>query len=190
MVVVEAPTRKFTVREYYQMAEAGILHEDDRIELIEGKIVEMAPIGSRHALCLDRLNRAFQLNMRAGEGLIRVQNPIRLSDETEPEPDLAVASLVQGEERYAEAHPAPADILLVVEVADSSLIYDRKTKVPLYAAAGIPEYWLVDLVGNRIEVYRDPSAGSFRDVRIVNREDKIAPLSFPHIEVTLADLIG
>lgn len=172
------------------MAEAGILHEDDRIELIEGKIVEMAPIGSRHAFCLDRLNRLFQLNMRAGEGLIRVQNPIRLSDETEPEPDLAVATLVHGEERYAEAHPSSADVLLVVEVADSSLVYDRRTKVPLYAAAGIPEYWLIDLVGNRIEVYRNPLAGSFSDVKVLGRGDKISPLSFPQIEVTLANLIG
>jgi len=188
MVLVEAPARKFNVTEYYRMAEAGILHEDDRIELIEGKIVEMTPIGSRHALCLERLNRVFQMGVKADQGLIRIQDPIRLSDETEPQPDLVIASVTQGEDRYADAHPAPEDVLLVVEVADSSLVYDRNTKVPLYAAAGIPEYWLIDLVRNRIEVYRSPSSGSFKDVRTFDREDVASPLHFPKVQIRLADL--
>ena len=170
------------------MGKAGILRPDDRVELIKGVIVEMAPIGSRHAFCVDGLTRTFQRALTDAEGWVRTQHPVSLSDDSEPQPDVVIAR--PPADQYLQRHPEPGDILLVVEVADSSLVYDRRTKVPLYAAAGIPEYWLIDLVGYRIEVYRDPSGGSFRDVRLLNREDKIAPLAFPHIEVTLADLIG
>lgn len=146
--------RRFTVDEYYRMGEAGIFGEDDRVELLDGQIYVMSPIGSEHASCVDRLTRLFV--RRAGDDVIvRIQNPIRLNEASEPEPDLAL--LHPRDDAYASEHPGPEDTMLVVEVADTSLSFDRDVKLPLYAAAGLPEVWLVDLEADTIHVYRDPS---------------------------------
>jgi Uma2 family endonuclease len=137
-VTVELATRRFTVAEYYRMGKAGILRPDDRVELIRGVIVEMAPIGSRHAYCVDRLTRIFQRALRDEEGWVRTQHPVSLPGDSEPHPDLVIARGPGNQ--YAQRHPQPDEVLLLIEVADSSLVYDRRTKVPLYAGAGIPEY--------------------------------------------------
>lgn len=134
--------RRFTVREYYRMAQAGILTKDDRVELLEGEIVEMAPIGPRYAGAVDRLTELFVRNF-AGAALTRVQNPIHLDEHTEPQPDLAL--LRPRADFYTTGHPTPEDILLVVEIAETSADVDRDVKMPLYARSGIPEAWLVDL---------------------------------------------
>jgi Uma2 family endonuclease len=178
--------RRFTVDEYYRMAEAGILHEDDRIELIEGEIVEMAPIGSNHASNVDRLTHLFF--ERVGRGaIIRVQSPIHLGEYSEPQPDITL--LRPRPDFYASAHPGPQDVLLVAEVAETSIAYDREVKSPIYARAGIREYWIVDLAGESVEVYRDPSPDGYRLIRLLKHGDRIAPEAFPDVEIAIDDVL-
>lgn len=178
--------RQFTSAEYHAMAEAGILSEDERVELIAGEIVRMAPIGSRHAGCVKRLNRRFShLGDRA---LVSVQDPIALSPSHEPEPDLAI--LRPREDDYAQFHPAPADILLVIEVADFSVEYDRDVKIPLYARAGIPEAWLVDLIQRVVVIYRAPSESGYDDVRILHPGDSLSPQAFQDFELAVDAILG
>lgn len=186
-MVVQVAKRLFTVDEYYQMAQAGILSEDDRVELIEGEIVEMTPIGSRHAACADRLNQFFSERVR-GRAIIRVQNPIRLSEYSEPQPDLAL--LQPRSDFYAQAHPEPENVLLVVEVAETSADSDRSVKVPLYARAGVPEVWLVDLAGECIESYRKPSPKGYGEVRRMWRGEHFSPQAFPDVKLAVDDVLG
>lgn len=158
--------RLFTVDDYHRMAETGILNEDDRVELIEGEIVEMNPIGSRHAGCVIRLTHL--LTRAVGErAIVSVQNPVQLGDRSEPQPDLLL--LRPRPDFYAEAHPGPADVLLLIEVADASTANDRNVKLPLYARAGIPEVWLIDLENEVVEVYRGPAADGFTEVARIPR---------------------
>lgn len=169
------------------MAEAGIFQEDDRVELLEGEIIRMTPIGSRHATCVRRLNRLF--SMAAGERVIvDVQNPIRLGEHSEPQPDLTL--LRPRQDFYAEAHPGPADILLVVEVAESSANMDREVKVPLYARARLPEVWLVDLAEERIEVYRQPSPHGYEEVQHLGRGQHVTAQAFPDLVLAVGDILG
>ena len=186
MAQPQVTRRKFTVEEYHLLARAGVLKEDDRVELLEGEIVEMSPIGSRHAACVDRLNRVFS---RLGERtIVRVQSPLRLGDLAEPQPDLAL--LRPRSDFYATAHPGPEDVLLVVEVAETSSDYDRQIKIPLYARWGIPEAWLVDLDQDRVEVHRDPSPEGYRDVRAIPRCEALAPGAFPDLDRRAQDVLG
>jgi len=179
--------RRFTVDEYHRMAQAGILAEDDRVELIDGEIVEMPAIGSRHAACVDRLTRVFSL--RVGDhAVVRVQNPIWLGSRSEPQPDLAL--LRPRADFYASAHPAAADVLLVIEVADVSLEYDRSVKVPLYAAAGIAEAWIVDLAGGVVEVYRRPGPRGYGDVGRVSRGDVLSVGALAGVTLAVAEVIA
>ncbi len=180
--------RKFTVEEYHRLAEAGILGEDDRVELIEGEIVEMSPIGPRHAGAVNRIRYYLTPIEASGRALINVQNPIRLGDFGEPEPDIAL--LRPQPDFYATGHPGPEDVLLVVEVAETSAGYDRQVKVPLYARWGIPEAWLVDLEQDRMEVYRGPSPDGYREVQVVARGEQIAPAAFPEAKLRVDDLLG
>jgi len=183
---VQTLKRLFTVEEYYQMAQSGILAEDDRVELIEGEILEMSPIGSRHAACVKRLNQLF--SQPAGRRfLISVQDPIHLGGHSEPQPDLAL--LQPRDDFYGQAHPEPEDVLLIIEVAETSADYDRETKIPLYAKAGIPETWLVELGEDYIEVFRKPSANGYAEVRQVRRGQVIAPQVLPEVELAAADIL-
>ena len=178
--------RRFTSAEYHAMAKAGILSEDERVELIAGEIVRMAPIGSRHAGCVKRLNRRFS---RLGDrALVSVQDPIALSPAHEPEPDLAI--LRPRQDDYTQSHPTPADVLLVIEVADFTVEYDRDVKIPLYARAGIPEAWLVDLIQRVIEVYRDPSENGYRETRVLHYGDPLSPQAFPDFELIVEAILG
>ena len=182
------PTRRrFTVDEYYRMAQAGILHEDDRVELLEGEIVQMAPIGSGHAGRVLRLATWFSARL-AGRALVNVQNPVRLSSGSEPEPDIAL--LRPRPDFYTTAHPRPEDVLLIVEVAETSLTYDRDVKVPLYAAAGIPEVWIVALAAERVLVYRSPHAGRYQHAVTVERGSTLAPAAFPDLALPVGELLG
>ena len=159
---------RWTVRDYYRLASAGILNEDSRVELINGEVVDMAPIGSVHAFALNGLSRA--LFRRLGEQfLIRVQDPIHLDDHSEPQPDLVVAQ----DRNYSAGHPQAPDILLVVEVADTTLAYDRDIKVPLYARSGIPQVWLLDVNTKRLTVYLEPTAEGYRQVSTPGAEDSL-----------------
>ena len=169
------------------MAEVGILREDDRVELIRGEIIEMSPPGRRHVAFVDNLNQLLVLRL-AGRAIVSVQNPIALSDDTEPQPDLAVRRLrsVPYKEREAYAE----DALLLIEVADTSLAYDRSTKLRVYADAGIPEYWVVDCSAESVDVYRRPGAAGYEDVRRLTGQATVAVLSFPDVVLTTAEIFA
>jgi Uma2 family endonuclease len=180
-----APHR-FTIDEYHRMADAGLFGEDDRIELLDGEIVEMAPIGSRHAGCVNKLTRLF-IERAQGRGIVAVQNPILVPDHSEPQPDLAV--LRPRSDDYAEAHPLPPDVLLVVEVADTTVAWDRRRKVPLYAAASLLEVWLVDLPAGAIEVFRDAHDGEYTAVTTARPGDVLAPLGLPEVQLRVDEIL-
>ncbi len=179
--------RVFTVGEYYRMAEASILTEEDRVELIAGQIVAMSPIGSRHAACVKRLN--LLLGKMIGDSmLLGVQDPIALDAYSEPEPDLVL--LRPRADFYATAHPAAGDVLLAIEVADTSASYDREVKVPLYAQAGIPEVWLIDLQQGRIEVYARPQGNAYQQRIQVAANDAFTSPTVAGLTLAAADLLG
>jgi Uma2 family endonuclease len=186
-VEMAATRRRFTRAEYYRMAEAGILREHDRVELIRGEIVEMSPIGRRHRAFVGNLNQLLVLRL-AGRAVVWVQNPIVLSEDTEPQPDLAV--LRHPPVPYKEREADGADTLLLVEVADSSLAYDRSTKLRLYGEARIPEYWVVDCAGEVVEVYRAPGPDGYRDVSRVSRAGSLRLQAFPDVELPLAEIFA
>lgn len=176
---------RFTVDNYYRMAKSGILRPDDRVELIDGEVVRMSPIGARHAFAVSKLTQ--MLIARLGErAFITSQSPLRISSYNEPEPDIML--LVPGDERYGNAHPGPADVLLLIEVSDTSLGYDRRVKLPLYGEAGIPEVWIIDLKGHRLFAYSQPQSGSYTLVRTVAYDQQIAPAAFPDLSLSLDDL--
>lgn len=188
-MALQVARRLFTLAEYYQLAEAGILHEDDRVELINGEILEMAPIGSRHAGCVKRLNLFFAPRV-GDQAIVSIQDPVHLNNRSAPQPDMAL--LVPRPDCYAASHPGPQDVLLVVEVADSSVGFDRHTKIPLYGRAGIREAWLVDLTEGQITVYRQPTTSrrGYRDVQDSTRGMALAPLAFPDLRLTVEDVLG
>lgn len=179
--------RLFTVAEYHKMAEVGILSEDDRVELLEGEVVAMSPIGSRHAACVDRLTQ-YWVAEAGGHAIVRVQGPIRLGEHSEPQPDLAL--LKPRADFYASSHPGPEDVLLVIEVAETSAAVDREVKVPLYARFGVPEVWLVDLAGGQVEVFREPSAERYQEVTVLRRGDSLAPAFLPDLLLPVDAVLG
>ncbi len=178
--------RLFTVQEYHQMAEAGVLHEDDRIELIHGKIIQMSPIGRNHAAIVRRLAN-FLIPQLASQAIVDVQNPVRINEHSEPEPDIMV--LPFRDDYYAESGVTPQDVLLLIEVSDSTLRYDRNTKIPLYATAGIPEVWIVNVDKQQLEVYLQPSEDRYQSMTTLNREDTISATQLP-FSAQVKDLIG
>ena len=183
LATADPPRRhRLTVSDYYRMAEVGILAPDARVELIDGEIFDMAPPGSLHAATVDQLSEILTLSA-AGKAVVRVQNPIRLSELSEPQPDLSL--LMRRDDFYRRHHPGPADVLLVVEVADSSLGFDRDTKVALYATHGIPEMWLVDLRGRRLVRHRVPRQGSYTQV---DEPDLGAPIEISALAGVAVDL--
>ena len=168
--------RRFTVDEFHRMAEVGILHEDDRVELIGGEIVEMNPIGGRHARCVTELTRVL-VSVVGDDVRVSPQNPVRLDEHQEPQPDVAVH---RASERYRAGElPTPEDVLLLIEVADTSLTSDRDVKLPLYARAGIAEVWLVDLTANVIERHTEPSENGYRLVRRAGRGESLESVVLP-----------
>jgi len=169
-------TRRFTVSEYHRMAEAGILGEDDRVELINGRLYVMSPIGSQHAACVDRLARLFFTAIGTDEARVRIQNPILIDPASEPEPDVA---LVEPKETYAARHPRPDEVLLIVEVSGSTLEFDQTTKLPLYAQAGIPEVWIVALDEDRVHVYRQPKPDRYVEHTTADRGGSLTVQALP-----------
>lgn len=179
--------RWFTASEYNRMAEAGILTEDDRVELIEGEIIEMSPIGSRHAACVNRLN--MLLSSQSGRDLIvSVQNPILVDDYSEPEPDVAV--LRMRDDYYAQALPEASDVLLVIEVADTSVEIDRSVKIPLYARTGIPLTILADLPNELVEVYSEPVNGQYQSMESFKRGDSFRLKTLPQLSLNVDAILG
>jgi Uma2 family endonuclease len=186
-MAVRFARRRFSVDDYSRMAEAGILGEDDRVELIDGEVIEMPPIGPEHAGGVRRLATLFRRAI-GDAAIVDVQNPVRLDEHSEPVPDLAL--LRHRHDLYASSHPTPEDVLLLVEVAKATVEYDRRVKAPLYARAGITEYWLVDLNRDVVVVYRGPHAAGYSVERAHRRGEQISPLAFPHLQLSVADLLG
>jgi Uma2 family endonuclease len=179
---------RFSVEDYHAMGRAGILTEDDRVELIEGEIVAMSPVGSRHMACVNRLSELFHQHLPYNGAIVSVQNPIRLSRRSEPEPDVA---LLKRRADFYEAHPpGPADVLLLVEVADTSASTDRTLKLPLYAHHGIAEVWLVVIEAQQVEVYRQPSAQGYGEMQVRVRGEALSVLAFPDIALPVDHVLG
>lgn len=176
---------RLTVAEYYRMAEVGILQADARVELIEGEVIDRPPIGSLHAGTVDYIDHSLRLAC-GGRAIIRTQNPVFLNPHSEPQPDIAL--LRPRPDFYRGAHPTPADVLLLVEVADTTLAYDTQIKLPLYARHGIPEVWLVDLTNQRFIVHRSPTSAGFQDAQPLPDLFAVTPLLLPGVTVDLSAL--
>jgi Uma2 family endonuclease len=191
-MAVPIQKRFVTVDEYHRMGEEGVFPPGARVELIRGEIVEMSPIGPGHAGSVRRFIRNFSARL-SPYAIVDAQNPVELREqESEPQPDITLLRLQ--DDLYSTATPTPRDTLLVVEVADSSLSLDRRVKMHLYAEAGIPESWLVDLNSNTLFVYRRPSPEGYQDVRAYHRGEHrgetVAPEAFPDVRFTLDEILG
>jgi Uma2 family endonuclease len=179
--------RLFTVDEYYRMAEVGILHPEERVELIEGVIYNMSPANSPHAGCVNTLNKL--LTKIAGDlALLSVQNPLFVDEHSEPEPDVAL--LRPREDNYRESHPTPKDAFLIIEVSDSTIDTDRRDKVPLYAQAGVAVLWIVDVQKSAIDVYTVPSEGQFTKFERIGRGQSIEVRGIPGAILHVDDIFG
>lgn len=186
-MAAQAVRYRLTVDDYHRMAETNILTEDDRVELLNGELFEMAAIGSRHAACVNRLSNLIA-ERRSDRFIVSTQNPVRLTSYSEPQPDISV--LRPRTDFYASGHPGPEDVLFLIEVADSSADYDRTTKVPLYAASNIPEVWLVDLNAQEIEVFRVPSSHGYKETKRYMAGDNIASAAFPDLTLVVDEILA
>ncbi|HTV72852.1 MAG TPA: Uma2 family endonuclease [Candidatus Acidoferrales bacterium] len=185
-VDVQLRRHRFSVEAYDEMVAQGILTSDDRVELLAGDILEMAPIGSRHAAFVSRLGRLLTLALHE-HAIVRVQSPVALPPDSQPEPDIAIVR--PREDFYARSHPRAGDVLLLIEVADSSLTLDRTVKEPLYAAAGIAELWIVDLRAEAIAVCAKPECGTYTERSIGRREATLTPTAFPEVTVRVQEIL-
>jgi Uma2 family endonuclease len=179
--------KRFTAEEYRLMVDAGVFDEDSRIELIDGEIFEMCPIGPRHVAAVNRLNRLLSL-LLADVAIISIQNPIALNESTVPLPDLTL--LKWKDDFYKQALASPQDILAVIEVSDTTADKDRLVKIPGYARAQLPEAWLVDLYNDRIEIYSQPLNGIYQEVRIVQRGQELVSKTLPQLKLNADEILG
>jgi Uma2 family endonuclease len=186
-MAIQSAKQLISVDDYHRMAEDGFFAQDERTELIEGEIVEMTPIGNPHALGVLRLTLFFHRRL-LDRALINPQNPVRLGPWSEPQPDLAL--LAWRDDLYASTAPTLQDCRLLVEVSDSSLHYDRRVKMPLYARHGIPESWILNLPEDVLEVYRRPGPDGYAEVRRFHRGDVVAPEAFPDAVFAVSELLG
>jgi len=183
----EVVKKLFTVDEYHRMGEVGIFTEDDRVELIQGEIIQMSPIGNRHVVCVDRATNIL-VSTLGKEGLVSIQNPLQLDNYSEPQPDVIV--LKPRADYYSGRTRTPSDVLLMIEVSDTTLRYDCNVKVPLYAASGVFEIWIEDLQNDAILIYRDPAGITYKTTFTRRRGEAISPLAFPGVAFAVDDLLG
>jgi Uma2 family endonuclease len=183
--MVNTQIRPLTTAEYYGMIESGIIREGERVELISGQLFTMAAKGTRHTVSTTRLIEELPRLIQR-RAIVRCQDPITLPNNSEPEPDIVIARLRSDD--YINSHPSPADIILVIEVADSTIKFDRDTKAPLYAATGISEYWIVNLIDDRLEIYRQPEGAIYTSVQIVTPPRSINLPEFSEIALNISDL--
>lgn len=182
-----ATKHRFTTDEYDRMGKAGVFPPGERVELIDGEIVEMSPIGEAHAAGVKRVNRLFSERLGA-KVLLGIQDPIRLGKHSEPQPDVVL--LHPRTDFYAGGHPGPKDVFLIVEVSDTTLDYDRDVKIPLYARAGVRESWIADVSGRALEVFRSPGPEGYASVRRLASGDRISPEAFPDVSLAVDDILG
>lgn len=186
-MAVELTKRLFTVADYHLMGQAGLFGEDERVELLAGEVVEMSPISSRHAGTVRRMLHLLARSVDEAQAIISVQNPIRLDDDSEPQPDLAL--LRPCADFYSDAHPTPADVLLLIEIAETSVRTDRHLKARLYAKAAIPELWVVSLNDKDLTIHRQPTAEGYDSVQTLRAGEPFAPLAFPDVTLTVDEII-
>lgn len=186
-MATEVRTRRFSVSEFQRMGEAGILPPDERVELIQGEIITMAPIGSRHAACVERLKDLLISKLSGLELMVRVQNPVILSIKSQPQPDIAVVRYRS--DRYEVRHPSADEILLIIEVSDSTLAFDRDKKSSDYGAAGVPETWVVDLEHRLLEVFRGPTPAGY-ETRLTFGEQELLLTSTLGISLFVREVFG
>jgi Uma2 family endonuclease len=183
---VQLARHLFTVTEFHRLGQAGVFAETDRLELIEGEIVHMTPIGSRHAACVARLTAL--LSRMPADAIVWVQNPLHIGERSELQPDVAL--LRPRSDYYASQHPGPEDVLLVIEVADTSTVTDREAKLPLYARARILEVWLVDLASGTVEVFLRPTPQGYKEHRVLRRGDRIVSQSVSALTLAVEEVLG
>lgn len=185
MLPAEVKRHRFTVEEYHEMGRAGVLSEDDRVELIDGEIVEMTPIGWRHANCVNALNMLLARFAQEDRYVVGVQNPLTISEHGEPQPDLVLLRR-QPQERL----PGPDDVALLVEVSDSTLAYDKNVKLPRYARAGVVEVWIVDLAGRQVEVHSDPSLEGYRASRAFGPGERVSSPAVKELSLPVDEILA
>ena len=184
---VQLLRRKFTVKQYHKMVESGILSEDDQVELIRGEIIEMSPIGTRYAACVRRFNNLLSRRL-SGRVIVDTQNPVELSETSEPQPDVVLLQLRA--DFYETAHPQPEDIFLIVEIAATTVKYDCEVKISLYAEESITEVWLVDINGECVEVYREPTPGGYQNIQTFGRGQNLSALAFSDVMISVNEVLG
>ena len=183
---MESTKRLFTVEEYYDMAKAGILGREDRVELIDGEIFEMSPLGIKHVACVNRANRLF-VTAFLDRAVVNIQHPAQLSNKTEPQPDVALLKFRADD--YAGKKVVADDVLLIVEVSDTTLRFDRNVKLPRYALAGIPEVWIENLEDDELLVYRDPTGNTYGTALSLHRGDSVFVTTFPDVVFKVDELL-
>lgn len=186
MLPTEAKRHRFTVHEYHSMVDAGLLSEDDRVELIDGEIVDMAPIGARHLACVVTLTHLF-MEASGGRYFVSVQNPVVLDEGSEPQPDL---SLLRSKPDPAGNLPGQDDVLLVVEVSETTLEYDREVKLPRYGWSGVSEVWIVGLEARRVEIYSDPSSDGYRTSHTAGADEQIRAVTIENLVLPAGEIFG
>jgi Uma2 family endonuclease len=177
---------RFNVKEYYRMAETGVLRPDARVELLDGKVIDMSPIGPFHGSITKYLSKIF-FGAAKGRWITAVQDPVRLDDHSEPQPDLMLLKPVA--DFYRKRHPQPEDVFLLIEVSDTTLTTDRDDKIPAYGHAGITEVWIINLADLTIEVYREPHFTGYGSKTILRAGEKVSPQAFPDVIVDVAELM-
>ena len=183
--MVQTPHR-FSVNDYYRMAETGVFRPEARVELLDGRIIDRSPIGPFHGGLVNRLSRFFHLKAK-GRWTVSTQNPLRLDDYSEPEPDIML--LKPAVDDYTTRHPQPNDVLLLIEVSDATLDYDREEKLPAYGRAGVSEVWIVNLNEKIVEAYRDPNFTGYASRAIFRIGDQVTPQAFPDVGLDISELL-
>jgi Uma2 family endonuclease len=178
--------RLWTAEEYHRMAEAGIFHPEERVELIAGQIIRMSAKGTAHTAAVRRTAKILR-NLLINQAEVYTQDPIQLDDFSEPEPDVAVVRIDPLD--YADHHPTPSEVYLIIEVADSSLKYDRETKAKAYARSGLADYWVLDVINRKLHMFREPIQEGYQSEVILSEEASVSPLQFPTLEITLQEML-
>jgi len=184
---VKLQTRKFTVEQFHKMSEIGVISENERVELIRGEIIEMAAIGVRHASCVNRLVNLL-IKLLEENIILAPQNPIELGDTSQPQPDIAL--LRPRADFYQTSFPQAGDIFLLIEVADSTVKYDREVKIPLYAENNIIEVWLVDVNQQVVEVYREPIKQGYQRIETLRQNQSLVIKAFPDVNIAVNEIFG
>jgi Uma2 family endonuclease len=188
MLLTEAPftLRKWTVKEYHKLGEMGFFHPEERIELLSGNIIKMSAKGTAHTSALGRTDRLLQ-NLFGKLAWVRMQDPIALDDNSEPEPDIALVKIDPFD--YATHHPTPLEVYLIIEVADSSLTFDREIKAKAYGRSGIADYWVLNVNERQLHVFREPVEDGYQSEVILGENENISPLQFPAVNIAIQTML-